>query len=201
MYRRGPACEFWHVHAFRLGPYRFHLCWRPSCRAKGHPGDSVPAAACCRCERVGVREHHPQQPRQVGSRRLSFSFDNSPCRGVGKIANPPRNPRPLRPKRTEGNSCTPPGARAIHRPQGCRTATDLRHFPHTARTARAERCNGNQNARNPTSLWMRARRFASHPVVLRYSFSECRAHLVRDHHAKFTACVEKSPPGRRIPER
>ena len=39
---------------------------------------------------------------------LSFSFDSFPCRGLGKIANPPRSPRPLRPEGTEGNGCLYP---------------------------------------------------------------------------------------------
>ena len=135
MCRRGQDGEFWHVHAFRLGPYRFHLCWRPPCRAGGRPVDPDPAIVCCRCERMGVRKHHPQQPRQAGSRRLSFSFDNSPRRGVGKIANPPQNPRPLRPKRTEGNNCAPfrPVRDLRHRAAKLRQSCDKSPAPHPRR--------------------------------------------------------------------
>lgn len=132
MYRRGQKRELWHVHAFRLGPYRFHLLWRPSCRARDCPGDSVPARACCRCESLGVRKHHPRQPRQAGSHRLSFSFDNFPGRGVGKIANTSRNPRRLRTKRTEGNNFTPLGLvqSVDHRAAELQQTCDTSPTPH-----------------------------------------------------------------------
>jgi len=184
---------------FRLRPYRCHLCWRPPCRARERPANPGSARNCCRCERVGVRKDHPHQLRWTGSRRHSFSFDNSPRRGVGKIVNPPRNPRPLTPKRTEGNGCTPHKACAPCCAQVCGTATDLQRSAHPAPEARAGRCNGSQIARNPPSLWMRARRFASRSVGLRYSFAECHTQAAQKNPAKLTG--RGNHRGRRIPER